>query len=72
MEGKQAVTGTELPSSLEELEDLPISLVRDVNHLEKQLICELTGTQLEAKTVCKAAVKSSITSPPCTGPKYSK
>lgn len=53
------------------LEKLDTRLVRDMNHLEKQLICELKGTQLEAKTVCKAAVKSAIIFPPCSCPKYS-
>lgn len=53
------------------LEELDSQSVSDVNHLEKQLICELKGTQLEAKTVCKIAVKSIIISHPRTCPKYS-
>lgn len=51
------------------LEELDTRLVRDMNQLEKQLTCELKGTQLEAKPVRKAAVKSAIISPACACPK---
>jgi len=57
---------------LEELEDLPTSSGRDVNHLDKELNCELKGTQLEAKTACQAVVKAAIISSACTCSKYSK
>lgn len=45
------------------MEKLDTRLVRDMNHLEKQLICEQKGTQLKTKRVCKAAVKSAIIFP---------
>lgn len=51
-------------------EELDASSVSDVNHLEKQLICELKGTQLEAKTMRKIAVKFVIISLSCACPKY--